>query len=68
MRLAMCGRSTPIALVLLAFAAGCQKSAGPPAAASAAYTPGLGEIMSLQQMRHTKLWFCRPARHWPLRP
>ena len=28
-----------------------------------AYSPGLGEIMSLQQMRHSKLWFAGNARH-----
>ena len=30
------------------------------------YTPGLGEIMTLQQMRHAKLWFAGAARNWPL--
>ena len=30
------------------------------------YTPGLGEIMSLNQMRHTKLWFAGQAHNWPL--
>jgi len=30
------------------------------------YVPGLGEIMSLQQMRHTKLWFAGQARNWDL--
>jgi hypothetical protein len=34
-----------------------------PAPASA---PGLGEIMSLQQMRHSKLWFAGSAGNWPL--
>jgi hypothetical protein len=28
--------------------------------------PGLGEIMSLQQMRHIKLWFAGRAGNWPL--
>ena len=28
--------------------------------------PGLGEIMSLQQMRHSKLWFAGSAGNWPL--
>ncbi len=28
--------------------------------------PGLGEIMSLQQMRHIKLWFAGNAANWPL--
>jgi hypothetical protein len=37
-----------------------------PAAAAAARGPGLGEIMSLQQMRHSKLWFAGNAGNWPL--
>jgi hypothetical protein len=31
-----------------------------------AYAPGLGEIMSLQQMRHTKLWLAGQAGNWEL--
>lgn len=31
-----------------------------------AYRPGLGEIMTLTQMRHTKLWFAGQAENWPL--
>lgn len=34
--------------------------------AQAAYSPGLGEIMALQQMRHAKLWFAGRARNWEL--
>ena len=30
------------------------------------YTPGLGEIMTLQQMRHCKLWFAGQASNWDL--
>jgi hypothetical protein len=30
------------------------------------HTPGLGEIMSVQQMRHIKLWFAGNAANWPL--
>ena len=30
------------------------------------YSPGLGEIMALQQMRHSKLWFAGAARNWEL--
>ncbi|HHI80167.1 MAG TPA: hypothetical protein ENK02_09300 [Planctomycetes bacterium] len=30
------------------------------------YTPGLGEIMTLIQMRHAKLWFAGTAKNWPL--
>ncbi|MFQ5667428.1 MAG: hypothetical protein ACE5I7_13505 [Candidatus Binatia bacterium] len=33
---------------------------------AAPYTPGLGEIMSLTQMRHLKLWFAADARNWAL--
>jgi hypothetical protein len=28
--------------------------------------PGLGEIMSANQMRHVKLWFAGEAGNWPL--
>ena len=28
--------------------------------------PGLGEIMTLTQMRHAKLWFAGEAGNWPL--
>ncbi len=31
-----------------------------------AYSPGLGEIMTLIQMRHAKLWFAGEAKNWPL--
>jgi hypothetical protein len=30
------------------------------------YVPGLGEMMSLQQMRHVKLWFAGQAENWDL--
>jgi hypothetical protein len=30
------------------------------------YAPGLGELMSFQQMRHAKLWFAGQAENWPL--
>ncbi len=30
------------------------------------YVPGLGEMMSLQQMRHAKLWFAGEAQNWDL--
>jgi hypothetical protein len=30
------------------------------------YRPGLGEIMTLQQMRHTKLWLAGQAHNWEL--
>lgn len=37
-----------------------KKPAEPP------YTPGLGEIMTFQQMRHVKLWFAGQNLNWPL--
>ena len=30
------------------------------------FTPGLGEIMTLQQMRHLKLWFAGRSGNWDL--
>jgi hypothetical protein len=38
----------------------------PPAPDAMQMVPGLGEIMSLQQMRHIKLWFAGNAANWPL--
>jgi hypothetical protein len=35
-------------------------------AAGDAYAPGLGEIMTLQQMRHIKLWLAGDAGNWDL--
>jgi hypothetical protein len=37
-----------------------------PPVANEPYSPGLGEIMALQQMRHIKLWFAGHADNWPL--
>jgi hypothetical protein len=37
-----------------------------PFACSRGYEPGLGELMSLQQMRHEKLGRAGDARNWPL--
>jgi hypothetical protein len=34
--------------------------------AKEAYSPGLGEVMGLQQMRHSKLWFAGTSRNWDL--
>lgn len=33
---------------------------------AAGYVPGLGEIMSLQLMRHSKLWLAGSQKNWPL--
>jgi hypothetical protein len=38
----------------------------PRAAAQGPQAAGLGEIMALQQMRHSKLWFAGSAGNWPL--
>ena len=43
----------------------CRQPASSPDVAEA-YTPGLGEIMTLQQMRHTKLWLAGEAKNWDL--
>lgn len=52
-----------LVLALAVLSAGCW---GEPAEPAKAYAPGLGEIMTLNQMRHTKLWFAGEAGNWPL--
>jgi hypothetical protein len=58
------------AAVAAAQAASMHQHSGParaaPARTGAPQGPGLGEIMSLQQMRHLKLWFAGSAGNWPL--
>ena len=48
----------------------CGQAPAPAATRSSAeteaFTPGLGEIMTLQQMRHTKLWLAGEAGNWEL--
>jgi hypothetical protein len=56
---------------ILCFAAalaglGLAIAAGPARADAKAYVPGLGEIMSLQQMRHAKLWLAGSRGNWAL--
>ncbi len=63
--------SLPVVLVVLSasalFAGACrQQPPAPPATTKPAYVPGLGEIMTFNQMRHTKLWFAGQAENWPL--
>jgi hypothetical protein len=58
-----------IAAVLIAPGVGfAQEPAKQPAPQepSADNLPGLGEIMTLQQLRHIKLWFAGHAGNWPL--
>ena len=71
-------RNTILLLALLILGAACRQPTPPtptatsetPAtaapAASEAYAPGLGEIMTLQQMRHAKLWLAGAAGNWDL--
>lgn len=57
-----------LGMVLVAGAAqaASMHSRAAPRAVAAAPGSGLGEIMSLQQMRHSKLWFAGSAGNWPL--
>ena len=56
-----------LALAVLALVLAMPTRAAEPAAgAKESYASGLGEIMSLQQMRHMKLWFAGAAKNWPL--
>jgi len=48
----------------LALVAGCDPGSGTSLAET--YAPGLGEIMSATQMRHSKLWFAGEAGSWEL--
>lgn len=59
----MIRKMTPVCfcICLLSGLSACNRQ--PPAPQ---FTPGLGEIMTLTQMRHTKLWFAGEARNWPL--
>ena len=54
--LAGCG-----SIVLLAWCSGCRREPATPP-----FIPGLGEIMTLTQMRHAKLWLAGQAANWPL--
>jgi hypothetical protein len=49
---------------LLGAAASAQNANGP--TPPPADIPGLGEIMTLQQLRHIKLWFAGSAGNWAL--
>src|SRR5438132_3287350 len=58
----------PRIVILLALVSAACRQPAPTAsnAAAEAYAPGLGEIMTLQQMRHTKLWLAGEAGNWDL--
>src|SRR5262245_29096997 len=51
-----------LAIVLALLGAAC----GQTSTKGEAYAPGLGELMTLQQMRHTKLWLAGQAGNWDL--
>jgi hypothetical protein len=42
------------------------RAPGAPSPSAQAYAPALGELMTLQQMRHAKLWWAGEARNWEL--
>jgi hypothetical protein len=48
-------------IVLLGCVSACRREPAP-----LPFTPGLGEIMTMTQMRHAKLWFAGQAPNWPL--
>ncbi len=50
--------SIAVVVVLSMLATGCARPE--------AYAPGLGELMTFQQMRHTKLWLAGQAGNWDL--
>jgi hypothetical protein len=50
-----------LSIVFLWAVSGCRTESPAPA-----FTPGLGEIMTLTQMRHVKLWYAGQAANWPL--
>ncbi len=53
-------RVTSLLLITLSAVSACGRPTPTP------YTPGLGEIMTFQQMRHTKLWLAGQAGNWDL--
>jgi hypothetical protein len=55
-----------IASALLAAGFTARAEDAPTPAANSPNVPGLGEIMTLQQLRHIKLWFAGRAGNWPL--
>jgi hypothetical protein len=57
---------TVLAATMVVASAGAQDSQHSMPGMAEALQPGLGEIMSVQQMRHIKLWFAGRAGNWPL--
>ncbi len=55
-----------LALAIPLLAAVAARSQNPEPPANGGNLPGLGEIMTLQQLRHIKLWFAGRAGNWAL--
>lgn len=55
-----------VAMLTLLFGAGCGRASQPSGGRAEGFVPGLGELMSLQQMRHVKLWLAGQAANWEL--
>jgi hypothetical protein len=61
-----------LVIIAVAWVGACGGRASPPpgtpssATIPETYAPGLGELMTLQQMRHTKLWLAGDAQNWEL--
>ena len=55
-----------LGLAIPLFAAVAASAQNPPEPANGGNLPGLGEIMTLQQLRHIKLWFAGRAGNWAL--
>ena len=55
-----------LALAIPLLAAVAASAQNPPEPANGGNLPGLGEIMTLQQLRHIKLWFAGRAGNWEL--
>lgn len=53
-------------LAIPLFAAFAARAQNPSEPANGGNLPGLGEIMTLQQLRHIKLWFAGHAGNWAL--
>jgi hypothetical protein len=66
MRTVFAGATALILSAAIAAAQDVPKTAAAEPADAAAGLAGLGEIMSVQQMRHIKLWFAGHAGNWPL--
>ena len=65
-------RGLVVSLLAILVAPACARRSAEPGPAAATppapkpFTPGLGEIMALNQSRHTKLWLAGDASNWPL--